>query len=276
MRPRVGIFDSGVGGLSVWREIARRYAAFDTLYVADQVHVPYGARGPEQVLDFGRGITRFLADHGCATIVVACNTISAVALQTLRAEFPEHRFVGMEPAIKPAAAFSQRQVIGVLGTATTLGGELFAVSLDRFAGDARVIRQPCPGLVELIEAGEVEGERVESLLRGFLQTPLAAGADTLVLACTHYPFVRPAIERIAGPGVQVIDPAPAVAQQVIRMAAPDGAGIDPSRPGQHDFRTSGDVSGFARVGAALLERSVPARGVRWLEGNLLETDAPVQ
>jgi glutamate racemase len=271
VRPRVGIFDSGVGGLSVWREIAGRHPGFDTLYVADQEHVPYGGRASGQVLDFARGITRFLAGRGCTTVVVACNTISAVALQTLRAEFADHRFIGMEPAIKPAAAFSQRKVIGVLGTPTTLDGELFHTSLGRFARDARVIRQACPGLVELIEAGEVEGERVESLVRGFLQAPLDAGADTLVLACTHYPFVRPTIERLAGPGVQVIDPAPAVARQAVRMAA---AGAGAAEPGEHEFWTSGDVSGFVRVSTALLDRKVSARAVRWLEGNLVEADTP--
>ena len=269
MPSRLGIFDSGVGGLSVWREIARRMPGLETVYVADQAHIPYGPRPREEIRAYARGITRFLLERGCTAVVVACNAASAAALADLRASFEGTPFVGMEPAVKPAAETSRRRVVGVLATPATLQGELFATTVERFAADVRIVRQVCPGLVERIESGHVDGSATREMLRGFLQPALEAGADTLVLACTHYPFVRPAIEALAGPGVLVIDPAPAIARQVERVLggtpAPDGS--EAARP---LFYTTGAVETFERTAARLLGTSWCARGAEWREDRLVE------
>ena len=263
-RLRVGVFDSGVGGLSVWREIAALRPDLETLYVADQANIPYGPRSGEEIRGFARGIVRFLVERGCGTLVVACNAASAAALAALRHEFPEHVFVGMEPAVKPAARSSSRRVAGVLATAATLQGELFATTVERFASDVRIIRQVCPGLVERIEAGDLDGPATEALVRGFLQPSLEAGADTLVLACTHYAFVRPLIERLAGPDVRVIDPAPAVARQVERLVGPPATDARPAP----SFFTSGDPAAFERLASNLLRQEVRASRATW-QGNQL-------
>ena len=272
---RVGVFDSGVGGLSVWREIVRQHAHFDTLFVADQAHIPYGSRSPDEILGFSRGITRYLLAHGCEAIVVACNTASAAALRPLRGEFPDITFVGMEPAIKPAAVASRRKVVGVLGTPATLAGQLFQTTIERHAADVRVVKQPCPGLVDRIEAGDLESQDLDTMLRGFLRAPLDAGADVLVLACTHYPLVRPAIERLVGPDVLVIDPAPAVARQLGRRlderpkgaqslsATREGSSGTPETERRHDFRTTGSAAAFESVAHRILGHPVVADTLCW-------------
>jgi len=256
---RVGVFDSGVGGLSVWREIVRQYPGLDTLYVADQAHIPYGPRPASEIGTFARGITRFLTDNGCTTIVLACNAASAAALALLRGERPEVHFVGMEPAVKPAVASSRRRIVGVLATPATLRGELFVASVERFAAGVQLIREECPGLVERIEQGDIAGPETRSLLQRFLRPSLAAGADSIVLACTHYPFVLDTIRAITGPDVAVIDPAPAIAQQVGRVI---GAPI-PARAGVHAFFTSGDVRRFQAVASGLLGHEIVAAALHW-------------
>ncbi|HLF27636.1 MAG TPA: glutamate racemase [Anaerolineae bacterium] len=243
----IGVFDSGVGGLSVWREIARQLPHEDTLYFADQIHIPYGPRSLAQLRQFSEAIARFLLERECKAIVVACNTASAAALTHLRQKFPHMLFVGMEPAVKPAAATTQTRVVGVLATPATFQGALFASVVERFANGVQLINQVCPGLVEQIEAGQIESPQTDALLRGFLQPILKANADTIVLACTHYPFVIEPIRRIAGPGVNVIDPSPAIARQLGRVLAERGLSAADTRIGQHRFCTTGDRAEFARV-----------------------------
>jgi glutamate racemase len=269
---RVGIFDSGIGGLSVWREIAARYPALETVYVADQAHIPYGPRELEEIREFSRAITRFLLDQGCGTIVLACNTASAAALAALRAELPAVPFVGMEPAVKPAAATSKSRVAGVLATPATFQGALFATTVERFASGVHLVRQVCPGLVERIEAGDLDGEGTAALLRECLAPSLAAGADTIVLACTHYPFVRHTIERLVGDGVNVIDPAPAIARQVARVAGHAPGAAPHAEP---SFFTTGDTAAFEQVATRLLARAVHARHAHWQDGVLQADSASV-
>jgi len=194
----IGIFDSGVGGLSVWREIARQLPLEDTLYLADQAHVPYGSRSLNEVREHSEGITRFLLGWGAKIIVVACNTASAAALHHLRRTFPDVPFVGMEPAVKPAVERTRTGVVGVIATQATFQGELFASLLERYAGDVGVLIQACQGLVEAVEAGALDTPETEALLRHYLTPLIEAGADQLVLGCTHYPFLRPLIERVVG------------------------------------------------------------------------------
>lgn len=243
----VGIFDSGVGGLSVWREVVRALPHESTIYVADQAHLPYGARPAEEIRGFAEGITARLLDLGCKAVVVACNTASAAALKFLRERHPDVAFVGMEPAIKPAALHSKARVVGVMATTGTLQGRMFALAVERFASGVTLVNQPCAGLVERIEGGELDSPATEALLRELLAPMLKAGADTIVLACTHYPFVQPVIQRIAGPGVHIIDPAPAVVRQLARLLDARGARAPADARPSHRFLTSGEPAALARA-----------------------------
>lgn len=213
----IGIFDSGVGGLSVLRHIQRLLPEERLLYFADQAHVPYGLRPAEEIQAFCGQITKFLTTQGASLIVVACNTATAAAIDHLRSRFPELPFVGMEPAVKPGAAQTNNGKIGVLATAGTFESQRYAALLARFAGNIAAYESDCPGLVAQIEAGKLTGEKTEAILEAAIRPMLSAGVDTLILGCTHYPFVLPLIKEIAGPSVTIIDPAPAVAQQVKRV-----------------------------------------------------------
>lgn len=213
----IGLFDSGVGGLSVLRAVRARLPAQPMIYLGDQAHVPYGPRPLEEVRCFSEAITRYLLSQGAQVIVVACNTASAAALHGLRKQFPQVPFVGMEPAVKPAAESTHSGVVGVLATPATFQGELYASVVERFARDVTLLQDTCPGLVSQIEAGDLDGPRTRAILETALAPMLARGMDTVVMGCTHYPFVIPLIEQITGPGVRVIDPAPAIARQVERV-----------------------------------------------------------
>jgi len=183
-------------------------------------------------------ISGWLLDRGASTIAIACNTASAAALHSLRAVHPDMRFVGMEPAVKPAALATSTGVIGVLATAATFQGELFASVVQRHADGLTILTRACPRWVELVELGTIDGPEVERQVELCLAPLLDAGVDALVLGCTHFPFLIPVIDRIAGPGVAIVDPAPAVARQVKRVA---GAS---SGSGQLLLATSGDPTRF--------------------------------
>jgi glutamate racemase len=213
----IGVFDSGVGGLSVLRALWQVLPGESFIYLADQAHVPYGPRPLKQVRAFSEAITRYLLAQGAGLIVVACNTASAAALHRLREIFPQTRFVGMEPAVKPAAEHTRSGVVGVLATPATFQGALYASVVERFANGVQLLQHTCPGLVAQIEAGEIDTSKTIEILEQALDPMLAEGIDTVVLGCTHYPFVIPLIERMVGPGVRVIDPAPAVARQAQRL-----------------------------------------------------------
>jgi glutamate racemase len=215
----IGIFDSGVGGLSVLRALRRDLPQEPVTFVADQAHVPYGSRPKNDVRAFSDGITRYLLGDavGAKLIVVACNTASAAALTELRQTFPDTPFVGMEPAVKPAAETTRSGVVGVLATPATFHGALYASVVERFGNGIKIMQDTCDGLVQQIEAGALRGVETRTILKNALRPMLAAGIDTVVLGCTHYPFVIPLIEEIVGPKVRVIDPSPAVARQVRRL-----------------------------------------------------------
>ena len=270
MTVRVGLFDSGVGGLSVWRELVAMRPDFDTLYVADQFHIPYGARTPMEIRVWSAAIARFLTAQGCAAVVVACNTASAAALEELRRLLPHTPFVGMEPAVKPAAAATRRGVVGVLATPATFQGELFAATLHRFAAGVTVMQHVCPGLVECIEAGDLDGPRTEAILREAIAPSITAGADTLVLACTHYAFVRPLIARLAGPEVRILDPAPAIVRQLERVLE-----SPPRRDerGRERFWTTGNAATFDRIATTLVGREVRADALQWSGDALIPATA---
>lgn len=206
------MLDSGVGGLSVLTHLRHALPNEHFLYFADQVHIPYGPRDPDEVRGFTAGITRFLLRLGAKLIVVACNTASAASLENLRETFPDVPFVGMEPAVKPAALTTRSGKVGVLATPSTLNSHRYAGLMARFAGGIQVYEDPCVGLVQLIEAGALDTPKTRQLLEGAVYPMLADGVDTLVLGCTHYPFIYPLLREIAGEGVAIIDPAPAVAR----------------------------------------------------------------
>jgi len=211
---KIGVFDSGVGGLSVLTEIRRLLPETDLTYLADRANAPYGQRSLQEVRELAEACTDHLLGMGMELIVVACNTASAAALHHLRALHPEVPFVGMEPALKPAAALTRNMVIGILATTATFQGELFASLVGRFADGVTLVNQACPGWAELVEAGVLTGKRAESTIARYLDPVLGAGADTLVLGCTHYPFLHHLIAARGGSHVAIVDPSPAVARQV--------------------------------------------------------------
>ncbi len=263
----IGVFDSGVGGLSILRELRRQLPTESILYFADQAHVPYGPRSIEQVREFSFGVARFLMAQGAKVIVVACNTASAAALYPLREAFPAMPFVGMEPAVKPAARDTQTGVIGVIATEATFQGELYASVVGRFAQGVRVETQACPTFVTLAEAGETDTPRAHTAVRQCLAPLLAAGIDQLVLGCTHFPFLKSAIEEAIGPGVTLVDPSPAVARQTGRVLDERGLLNPGDRAGSVIYYTSGDADSFRQTLGALLGAgiadSADVRGVGW-------------
>ncbi len=259
----IGIFDSGVGGLSVWREIVHQLPHEDTIYFADQAHVPYGPRPQEEIRQFCDAITHFLIECGCKAVVVACNTASAAALKHLRETFPTLPSVGMEPAVKPAALTTKTGVVGIMATPATFQGKLFKATAGRHANGITLINQVCNGLADQVERGRLDGEETEAMLRGFVQPMLDAGADTIVLACTHYPFLLDAIRRIAGEHVNVIDPAPAIARYLRVVLGERGLLTRTGQKGRHVFYTSDDPIAYKHALEMLTGESGPVRVARW-------------
>lgn len=258
----IGIFDSGVGGLSVLRAIRELMPDENVIFFGDQAHVPYGPRPLEEVRAFAEGITRWLLEEGAKLIVVACNTASAAALKHLRETFPAMKFVGMEPAVKPAAETTRTGVVGVLATPATFQGALYASVVERFANGVQLLPNTCPGLVQEIEKGNLEGEETRRIVEAALLPMLEKNIDTVVLGCTHYPFVIPLIEKIVGGAVRVIDPAPAVAKQAEHLLEAAGTRNRSGQRGLVRFYTSGDAAQFEALlpklwgEAGLVERLV--------------------
>jgi glutamate racemase len=233
----IGIFDSGVGGLGILREVQSLLPSTDLVYVADQAYSPYGERGLAAVRARAFAVSEYLIDAGATTVVVACNSASAAALHELRDRFDSVSFVGMEPAVKPAVGATQRGTIGVLATEATFQGELFSSVVDRHARGVSVVARACPGLAAAIE----DGDDTDDLIRRFTADVVGRGADTIVLGCTHYSFVADRIQAAVGDGVTVIDPAPAIARQVVRVRS----GHDDTGNGATRYLTTGDPDRFA-------------------------------
>lgn len=214
----IGIFDSGVGGLSVFREIRKLLPDERYIYFSDNAHCPYGEKSKEYIIDRARAITDFMLQKGADIIVVACNTATAAAIKTLRAEYPIC-FIGMEPAVKPAAAITRTGVIGVLATAGTLKADKYLNTKGLHAEDVTVVEHIGQGFVELVESGITTGPKAEAIIMESLEPLLDAGADTIVLGCTHYPFLKDTIIKVAASltphrNINIIDPAPAVARHL--------------------------------------------------------------
>jgi len=264
----VALYDSGVGGLSVLRAARSALPHESLLYFGDQAKVPYGSRSLEELRAIAEASARFLLSQGAKLIVVACNTASAAALKHLRAVFPDVPFVGMEPAVKPAAEQTHTRKVGVLATPSTFQGELYASVVERFAKDVEIFQSTCPGLVSQIEKARLFTPKTRRILEEAVLPMLDAGADTLVMGCTHYPFVIPLIESIAAGRARVIDPAPAVARQTARVLAERGL-LNPSpQEGSLRFFTSGKPAAFEYALSRLLGLSAPAEAARWQGGEL--------
>jgi len=210
----IGIFDSGAGGLSVWKELVKIMPSEDYYYISDAAFCPYGPKSKEMISKRASAISEFLIERKAEIIVVACNTATAAAIEDLRQKF-DIPFVGMEPAVKPAAAMTKTGVIGVLATQGTFKGSLYLATSEKYARkkEVKIVEQVGEGLVELVESGKVDTPETEQLVRKYIDPMIAAGADCVVLGCTHYPFLEKVIRRIAPENLNVINPAPAIAKR---------------------------------------------------------------
>ena len=266
--PVIGLFDSGVGGLSVLRTLRDMLPVARYHYVADSAHCPYGPRDDDEIRGYSRAITQFLLGRGCELVVVACNSASAAALRHLREWFPDVPFVGMVPAVKPAAKLTQSGVVGVMATPTTYHGALYHDVIDRFGRDVLIVPVVCAGLVERIEAGDSDGPATLSLLRACLAPMIQAGADTLVLGCTHYPLATVAIREVVGEGVRILEPSEAIARQTMRLLA-ERAGADASeQDGCLTLYTSGPETDFWSVSRRILGCTASVVVLTWRDGEL--------
>jgi glutamate racemase len=241
----IGIFDSGVGGLSVFQRIRADLPHEYLLYVADSGHAPYGSKSTEFISQRAFAISDFLLQQGVKAIVVACNTATAAAIAALRQRF-SLPIIGIEPALKPAVTATTSGVVGVLATGNTVHSDKFAALLNQHGQRARVIVQPCPGLADCVERGDLTGPRPHALLQKFVGPLLREGVDVLVLGCTHYPFLTPLIQKLTGPEMTILDPSAAVARQLWR------------RLDAGDLLASNDKTGTERYfSSGLLERTMP-------------------
>lgn len=239
---KIGVFDSGEGGLSVLKEITRLLPEAEYVYYSDNAHCPYGEKSPEYIQDRAREITERLLKEGADVIVVACNTATAAAISVLRSEYSDASsqevrdrvqkltggrhdhicFIGMEPAVKPAALGTRTGVVGVLATAGTLKGSKYLKTKESVDDQVNVFEHVGRGFVELVEEGRLSGSEAEDVVKASLGPLLSAGADIIVLGCTHYPFLLPVLQKVAGPDIRFIDPAPAVARQLVHVLERDG------------------------------------------------------
>lgn len=256
----IGVFDSGLGGLSVLREIRRQLPAEDVIYYADSAFCPYGSRTAAEIRARSEAIAATLIAEGAKLVVVACNTASSVAITHLRERF-DVPFVGLEPAVKPAVRMTRTGKVAVLATPRTVSGERLRWLIDSHAGDVEVFTVPAPGLAELVEHGTLAGDDVRGMLRPLLEPSLNRGADVIVLGCTHYPFLRAEIERFVGDRATVIDSGEAIARRTHYLLTRMGALRDDAGPGVLQFMTSGIPDAVDDVASSLLGEPIHAVAV---------------
>jgi len=257
----IGVFDSGVGGLSVLRAIRHELPSEDVIYVGDSGFAPYGNRPHDFVQSRAATITEFLIRQGAKAIVVACNTATGIAVDVLRARFPQVPIVAIEPAVKPAASRTRSGVVGVLATAGTLSSRNVTKLLNTYGVDVEILTEVGTGLVEQVEKGAVSDETTRVLIERHVRPMVERGADALVLGCTHYPFLRPLIAEVAGPGVEIIDPAEAVARELRRRLESAGLLAAGDRRGSERFLTTGDPDIVEPIMSQLWGQ--PVRVERW-------------
>lgn len=243
---KIGIFDSGVGGLSVFREIYKLLPGEDYVYFADNAYCPYGEKSPEFIRERACEITRDMISRGVQVIVVACNTATSAAIATLRRRFGIP-FVGMEPAIKPAAQGTQAGIVGVLATKGTLNGAKYHGIKGQYGADVRIVESVGDGFVELVESGCTDGPAAEAVVERSLRPILDAGADVVVLGCTHYPFLLPVLQKMAGGSVRFIDPAPAIAKRLYGVLSSQGIPLSGIEEGKREYIASGSTEVLNRM-----------------------------
>lgn len=277
--PVIGVFDSGIGGLSVVRELDALNLKHPLLYVADQAHTPYGYLEKSQVRIFSEGITKFLREYGAAFIVVACNTASAAALYYLRKQYPDTTFVGMEPAIKPAAEKTVTGHVAVLATSITFQGELYSRLVKRYARNIHIETVACPELVEMVERGEINTPLTRRSLEKIIEPLLDDSVDQFVLGCSHFSFLKPVIQNIVGQRAGILDPAKAVAAQTERVLTNSNTAClheysradKETENNRDEFYTTGERDSLQQMISEVLPEKRPARirNLRWHEAALL-------
>lgn len=253
----IGVFDSGVGGLSVLHHIRQILPNERLIYVADSAHVPYGDKSPAYIEARSLALTRYLLSQGADAIVIACNTATAAAAQPLRVKYTHIPIIGMEPAVKPAVAATQSGVVGVLATVGTIESGRFAALLEKYAGDVKIVTQGCPGLVEQVERGHLAEADTRKLIERYTAPLLAQGADTIILGCTHYAFLAPLIRDVVGADVTLVDTGEAVARQVQRRIQIELPHRSSGLAGV-EFFTSGDAEQASRIKSVLWGEAVSA------------------
>ncbi len=251
----VGVFDSGVGGLSVLREIRRYLPAENLIYVADSGYAPYGNRSANFIEHRAAAIAHFLLNANVKALVVACNTVTVVAINRLRSWCPVP-IIAIEPAIKPAASITKSGVVGVLATTQTIASSNVSRLCSMYGGNVKVLLQPCPGLVEQVERAELATVSTRSMLNGYLSPLIDNGADTIVLGCTHYPFLGGLIQEMVGSGVNIIDPAAPVARELSRQLATRQISAMPENVGVEKFFTTGSILHVKQVTSTLWGKEV--------------------
>lgn len=257
----IGVYDSGLGGLTVWRELLRELPGESLVYLGDGKNCPYGSRSREEIRRLADAAVAALVGRGCKLVVVACNTATAAAIDFLRGKYAALPIVGMEPAVKPACLNTRSGVVGVLATERSLDGDLFRRTAERYGRGIRVVAAPGRGFVELVEENREETPEAEALVREAMAGMLAAGADQVVLGCTHYPFLRPAIERaVAGRGVEIVDPSPAVARRVVQLLDEGGIRAEAGHRPEYEFLTFADETYRRRLADKAFAAAEELRG----------------
>jgi glutamate racemase len=251
----IGVFDSGIGGLTVVRELMRQLPDESIIYFGDTARVPYGPKSPETVRRYSREITSFLVDQGVKAVVIACNTATAHALDVLQAELPLPVIGVVEPGARAAVRASRDGVIGVIGTAGTISSGAYERAIRALAPSARITARACPLFVPLVEEGWTDTVPTRLIAREYLCPLAAQHVDTLVLGCTHYPLLKPLISDVVGPGVHLIDSAEETAAETARVLAADGLCAPPGRP-THRFVASDAPDQFLRLGQRFLGESL--------------------
>lgn len=270
VRRPVGVFDSGLGGLTVVSEMLEMMPTEQFIYIGDSGHAPYGAQSEESIRQFSEEISRFLVEqYHCRGLVIACNTATAAAADRLRSIFPLP-IIGMEPAVKPATQVTKTGRVGILATVGMLSSARFAALLTRYEGDVEFLTQPCPGLPEAVEEGKLSAPETRSLVEKYVTPLIKQGVDTLVLGCTHYPVLRPLISEIAGPDIALIDTGKAVARRAADVLEGDTSHPEPLPAPDILLFTTGDSDLFARGAGIILKQSRPPCVTRlyWNKGEL--------
>lgn len=240
MNSPIGIFDSGVGGLTVWKEIVNLFPYESTIYLADSLNCPYGEKPNQEIIELSIKNVEFLLSKKCKIIVVACNTATAAAISTLRSKY-KVLFVGVEPAVKPAAINSKTKNVGILATVGTFNGNHFQNTSNRFAKDVNLHTQIGFGLVEYVEKGDFNNNQLKEILASYINPMLDKNVDNIVLGCTHYPFLIDLIKKIAGNHINIVNPAPAVAKRLQFLLYENNLNKLSKTNPIYEFYTNGDI-----------------------------------